>query len=282
VRRFRVPELVLGIFIATAVWAIFFALYPQNYRTEQTAQTQPNHQRDDAASLVEAETTDERLARYTLWLMLFTGVLAASTIGLWIVTWLGARRQARDMEGSITAAKDSADAAREANSLARDQFVSSERPWVWPIRSFSKRPIIVTTDKLVFDLQLVLQNFGKSPATMVTVGPKAITRQTRADETIRNIIQEAKTARLFMPTVLGAGETMESPGYGFAINREDFNDISNTNHTTIIIVGVIDYQFMFQTGRHMTPFYLVGVVPTKQGEFPLEKFVALPISIPAD
>jgi hypothetical protein len=37
------------------------------------------------------ENAEEALARYTFWLMLFTGVLAASTIALWCATMEAAR-----------------------------------------------------------------------------------------------------------------------------------------------------------------------------------------------
>jgi hypothetical protein len=36
------------------------------------------------------------VAYFTLWLVGFTGVLAASTIGLWVVTWRGASNQSKD------------------------------------------------------------------------------------------------------------------------------------------------------------------------------------------
>jgi len=47
------------------------------------------------------ETTDDRLARYTFWLAIFTGVLSASTIGLWVATEVGGRRQSREARRTI-------------------------------------------------------------------------------------------------------------------------------------------------------------------------------------
>lgn len=53
-------------------------------------------------------TTDheDALTRYTFWLMVFTGVLAVSTIGLWITALLGGK----DVRASITQARRSATA----------------------------------------------------------------------------------------------------------------------------------------------------------------------------
>jgi hypothetical protein len=44
--------------------------------------------------------------------------LAASTIGLWIVTWLSGKRQSRDMQASINAAEKAATAAQTSGDAA--------------------------------------------------------------------------------------------------------------------------------------------------------------------
>jgi hypothetical protein len=62
--------------------------------------------------------TDDPVAVFTLALVVFTFVLAISTIGLWIVTWLAGRRQARDMQGAIREAARSAEAAQKAVELS--------------------------------------------------------------------------------------------------------------------------------------------------------------------
>jgi hypothetical protein len=87
-------------------------------------------------------------AYFTLWLVAFTGVLAISTIGLWIVTWRASASQARDM-------KDSIDVAERA-------LVAGERAWV--------RVDVSNNGDLVFDdngnarlnLLFTLTNIGNS------------------------------------------------------------------------------------------------------------------------
>jgi hypothetical protein len=95
--KFRPHELFLGVFLTVAVFAIGFVA--SSTREPQTAQEQ-----NLAKSLDKTDhksSADERVADYTLAVAWLTGVLAVSTIGLWIVTWRSGIRQSRDMEASI-------------------------------------------------------------------------------------------------------------------------------------------------------------------------------------
>jgi hypothetical protein len=87
---FRRYELVLGLLFGFALWAIP-AVYYQNYKAYSQSDQRTEH---GGAGL----SAEERLADYTWWLVAFTFVLSASTIGLWIVTWLASRRQAREIK----------------------------------------------------------------------------------------------------------------------------------------------------------------------------------------
>jgi hypothetical protein len=66
---------------------------------------------------------EDPVAYFTLWLVGFTGVLAVSTIGLWIVTWRASVSQARDMKASIATAERAADIARQAMIAGERAFV---------------------------------------------------------------------------------------------------------------------------------------------------------------
>jgi hypothetical protein len=79
--KFRIPEIFLGAFLAVAIFAMGM-LFSSEYRYGDNYQRQSNPVAEHVTSGAE-----ERLANYTYWLMLFTGVLAVSTIGLWIATW---------------------------------------------------------------------------------------------------------------------------------------------------------------------------------------------------
>src|ERR1700680_4781924 len=94
--------LVLG--FGLAVWS---ASQQQPHRIEDRAKHNPNAK---SLEIVRSESVDERIARYNFWLTIMTGVLAISTLALWIETRLAGRRQSRDMKASI--------------DLARDEFIS--------------------------------------------------------------------------------------------------------------------------------------------------------------
>lgn len=104
------------------VWGILYSP-PQQYAAN-------NHQAENASGQKEhkdgfwEKEADDPVAYFTLWLVSFTGVLAVSTIGLWIVTWRASAGQARDMKASIAAAERSAD-------IARDAMIAGERAFVF-------------------------------------------------------------------------------------------------------------------------------------------------------
>jgi len=103
---FRRYELIIGFLLGIVlctIAAIYTPYYQQNHKTNSTPH-----------SVAAKVSTDERLAEYTLWLAILTGVLALSTIALWIVTWRAGIRQSHDMQASI--------------ALARQEFISTHRP----------------------------------------------------------------------------------------------------------------------------------------------------------
>jgi hypothetical protein len=70
------------------------------------------------------------VAYFTAWLVGFTGVLAASTIGLWIVTWQGAKRQSREMRDSIGIAERAARGSHRSADIAERALVAGQRAFV--------------------------------------------------------------------------------------------------------------------------------------------------------
>ncbi|WP_441232637.1 hypothetical protein [Bradyrhizobium sp. 1200_D9_N1_1] len=78
----------------SVVWGFLYSPQQQN--------SPNNHQPDDHTSEKESKNRfwekaqEDPTAYFTLWLVVFTGVLAVSTIGLWVVTAKGTNTQARD------------------------------------------------------------------------------------------------------------------------------------------------------------------------------------------
>jgi hypothetical protein len=157
VQRFRVPELVLGFLFATLVWAAIFVIYPQ-YSGAKTYAHSSAEQKTENVS--DAENTDDRIARYTLWLTLFTGILAVSTIGLWGVTWRAGIRQSHDMERAIIESRRSADVAM--------QSLRSDRAWMILFNRQAYRADTLHVDGAPIGpgvaVSLQWMNMGRSPA----------------------------------------------------------------------------------------------------------------------
>ena len=110
------------------------------------------------------KTFDDPVATFTLWLTVMTAILAVSTIGLWIVTWLGARKQARDMGRSLHHSAAAARAASTSNRLTRELFSAEQRPWIYIDIVDQEQPRFGEDGNLYANLKFVVKNNGKSSA----------------------------------------------------------------------------------------------------------------------
>jgi hypothetical protein len=94
--------------------------YTEHYKQGETAGDTSNSQSKGHETLWE-RITDDAVAFVTLCLTVVTGVLAVSTIGLWLVTGRSSARHSQDMEAQ-------ARLTREAIELSRSQFINTFRP----------------------------------------------------------------------------------------------------------------------------------------------------------
>lgn len=149
--------------------SFFWGLYGPNTTIEQISQRTEHHAAEKNAQS-KKEETDEALANYTLWLMVFTGILAVATVGLGGAT-LGlyftgekqirfnaeaAAAQSSAMEASIQAATRSAEVAERT-------MVLNDRPWV-KLTVDIAGPFSFLEDECRIDIKIVLENIGRSPA----------------------------------------------------------------------------------------------------------------------
>jgi hypothetical protein len=164
VRKPTDGQLAIGALIAFALW-IFVAL-PLYYG--------PRDSNNPAAYNCSAEQEKnygfwekarcDPVAYFTAWLVGFTGILAVSTIGLWGVTLWASLRQSRDMEASITVAKQSADAALRVAENAERALHSLEIPRVFPVNLNFTVLEDVSLAPYKTEISISLKNFGRSPA----------------------------------------------------------------------------------------------------------------------
>jgi hypothetical protein len=97
--KFRFPELIVGVLLAVAVFAMgmfFSSQPPQNKAPDQ-------HTAEATKQVGPPSTADERIADYTLALAWLTGVLAVSTVALWGVTVLTLRHSRETAERQLRA-----------------------------------------------------------------------------------------------------------------------------------------------------------------------------------
>ena len=106
--------------------SFFFALYGRNV-PESEVTSQEKHYASAEKPKSKKQEADDVLAYYTLWLMVFTGVLAFATIGLGIATVMlystGEKQLKVVMRAGLRQSRDT----KETIRLARDEFLSSHR-----------------------------------------------------------------------------------------------------------------------------------------------------------
>jgi hypothetical protein len=136
------------------VWGVMYSPPHQNAPQNQQAESHSSEKEHKDGFWEKAG--DDPVAYFTLWLVGFTGVLAISTIGLWIVTWRASVSQARDMQESILAAKDSTDIARTSLISTQRAYVRVVNfPWLW--RADYDRP-----GKFFYDITPIIENGGNT------------------------------------------------------------------------------------------------------------------------
>jgi hypothetical protein len=130
---------------------------------------------------------NEPAAFLVLCLVGFTGVLAASTIGLWFVTWRSSVRQAAEMEKLRWILVDAANAGRNSADAAKksaDALLSIERAYLFIdeeveldlVDDSSAVPVgePASPEKPNYVIKFTFINRGKTPAILESIGMGAV------------------------------------------------------------------------------------------------------------
>ncbi len=163
-------------------------------------------------------------------LALFTIVLALSTIFLWQETERlaeGAVDQSKQMAKSIAVAEKTAAAATKAAEVAEKSLIANDRAWI-DIRPKIVGPLIFGSEEISIDIQIVLENVGKSPALNVgllseTYGDVILANSKAREDINRGFWNISDTGRVLFP-----GNTMRHPfsphfeGMTFTLKLEAF------------------------------------------------------------
>jgi hypothetical protein len=212
--KFRVPELFLGAFLASAIFAMgfLFASTPsfQQYRTtEERSGTQEAKKKPVKVS--ESESSDDRIAKYTLWLAILTGALVCVSAfqGYFLLRADKTARIAAEaaLKSAIAAAQSAeAQIAVEGGRLLClpqdcsfwNQVGSLADRWPQaPVKPLNR----------IFDVSFVLKNYGKTPATLIEV----VAVLTKLPDRPPNIFITTPALDLPSETVIGSG--LSSSGF---------------------------------------------------------------------
>jgi hypothetical protein len=255
--------------------SVFWGLYGPNTAIPHASQLAEQHA-GVHESRSKKEETDEALAYYTLWLMLFTGVLAFATIGLGVATFglyltgekqieLNARvasAQSRDMMSSVNAANRSAVAAGVAAELSERSMIAANRPWV-KVDIGVAGPVHYNVNGANITLRYTVTNIGRSPALNVMVSPQVVLPIISADKpgsfdprgTLQKSLAEHATRA---PGPFGyslfPGDAIEQT-VTVTISQDEIKAA-----TTVIaaiyptIIGFAEYRMVFDNKPHRTAF----------------------------
>jgi hypothetical protein len=187
------------------VWSILYV--PPHHYAEHNKQAEERTAEKDQNHGFWEKTTDDPVAYFTAWLVGFTGVLAISTIGLWIVTWRASTSQARDMQASIAVANRSANISERALTELEAPFLSVKITEDGITRSYGE------TGHHFHTLRLVIANFGRTPARIIEMADKAAFVE--KNEGLPPEVNPAFASRISIPYGVIAPPQGESQGWSF-------------------------------------------------------------------
>ncbi|TYL94098.1 hypothetical protein FXB40_19935 [Bradyrhizobium rifense] len=190
---------------------------------------------------------EDPVAYFTLWLVGFTGVLAVSTIGLWIVTWRASKAQGRDMKASIDASKRAAD-------IAHDAMIAGERAFVFATGVLAYWEIHKPTGQYHWRFRPNWENSGDTPTKNMTMHSECllVPSQIMPGFNFDYPTNEIGTALLPPKTKAGGGMVPRFPAA--AITPSDIVEIQN-GQKLLYFWGWARYYDVFPgTPQHITRF----------------------------
>ena len=229
VGRVRGYELALGFLAATVVWALLSVFQPKydaaQGQTHQAAST-------ESKEIVPAKEVEDRLATYTLWLVIFTAVLAVSTIGLWVVTWRSGVRQSRDMENAIAA-------AQEANRISREGIIAEQRAWITAGDLNIESEPVYGKDGITIQVSVQITNRGKTPALNVHTAMEMIFDYAAAPAAVAALAEKNKTVDVIHWTRIALPDDPYRRRWVFTIEPPE-----SGNSVFPVIVGCVTYRIL--------------------------------------
>lgn len=226
-------------------------LPPAAQRVRQSA-----HPQDASAGYGSKDAAREPLARYTWWLVLFTAIMAAGTVGAAVMVTIYTHHAKRQADAMYT------------------QLDATNRPWI--SATVEVGGVFSHNDIASIPAALTLRNVGHSPAVRVNYrvtaildaasGDKSISEGTAAAIAQQGLIEAAMLRELRATkdegAVLWQGERTASIDISWLFNGPDLQQHKDlvSNHIHPIILGCIVYWGAHSDTPHWTHFayHVVG------------------------
>ncbi len=231
-----------------------FGLYgPQ--ATAQHVSNAGKHNAADQDAKSKKEETDETLAYYTLWLMVFTGILAVATVGLGGATlglYFASEKQIR--HNLETAAAQSRDMERA--------LIAANRPWI-RVEIQVAGPVVFNVNGANITLSYVMKNIGRSPATHVMANPRLIAPILAGDrsrnfdplaELRRQIADEKNRPFMNLGNSIFPDEAITQE-ITVSMSQDEIREATQAiNAIFPTVIGTVRYRIGFDEAVHQTGF----------------------------
>jgi hypothetical protein len=196
--------------------------------------------------------TDDAVAFVTLCLTAVTGMLAVSTLGLWIVTGRGIVRQSRDMEIQ-------AGLTREAIELSRGQFIATFRPRIRIHSVQLERIDNVALNRYFWRVKFDYINIGETAALIATINAAIVFF---SYETAQTYVKPVMHRCTIGKGVLNGGEFDQIDAIPQALSPHYVSDNVERRDSFLHVFGEIKYIDQRGTER-VTAFHRVYNPSTK-------------------
>jgi hypothetical protein len=230
---------VIALLVLLVMWCAWqsrlSSQHQQQYENNSSGTNKPNPEPPKVS-------TDGRIANYTLSLAILTGVLAASTIGLWVVTWRSGVRQSKDMKNAVAAAHD-------ANEISHRGIVADQRAWVLIGDLRIENGLDFKNNMAGMYITVKVSNVGKTPALNVRTKMEMIYGYETVPDAVKSMSEECRNeTRIHSTRTLLPGDSYRQKR-GFIIEAEPSADIIFP-----VIIGCTTYQISLDKSVHQTAF----------------------------
>lgn len=239
--------------------------YPNNAAGEHSAPDKTTEAQQPKS--LWQETTADPIALFTFWIAVLTGVLAFSTIGLWVTAIRGGRTQARDVRQSLHLAKRSlratetaANAARKSAEISAASRKSSEqqlRAYLSVTPHFQGEEI----DKRAPHYAITIKNRGRTPAYQV----RGWTDGVLADYPLADSLPSTKKPPGPIRTLSPDAEEQINGFFGNPLSLQDAHRVMDGS-LRYFFWGEVTYVDAFKIPRRVRFRYMFGGTSARVGK----------------